>query len=97
MKVLEIKNGKCYFNTDNTSKPISDIGKNDLFKILDMIYSEKDCEIDKIDSNTEIHNDAEKIIYTSIYSKIEDFRSRIQEMKSEVKNEFKEVKEKYAE
>lgn len=95
MKVLEIKSGKCYFNTDNTRKPISDIGKDDLLKILDMIYSGKDCEFDQIDSTSDIHNDAEKIIYTSIYSKIEDFSSKVQSLRLEVKKEFAEAKEKY--
>lgn len=96
MKVLKIVNGRCYFSTDGTTdKPISDIGKDDLLKILDMIYLEQEYEIDPIDSSTVIHNDVEKIIYESVYHKIKDFISKVQELRLEVENEFKEAKEKY--
>ena len=96
MKVLKIVNGRCYFSTDGTTdKPISDIGKDDLLKILDMIYLEKEHEIDPIDSSTVIHNDVEKIIYESVYHKIKDFISKVQGLRLEVENEFKEAKEKY--
>lgn len=96
MKVLKIVNGKCFFNTDGaTDKPISDIGKDDLLKILDMIYLQVDYDIDVIESDTEIYSDVERIIYESVYNKINDFISKVDELKLEVKNEFKDVKEKY--
>lgn len=96
MKVLKIVNGKCFFNTDGvTDKPISDIGKDDLLKILDMIYLQEDYDIDAIDSDTEIYSDVERIIYESVYNKINDFISKVDELKLEVKNEYKDVKEKY--
>lgn len=96
MKVLKIVNGKCFFSTDGvTDKPISDISKYDLLKILDMIYLQKDYDIDAIDSDTEIYSDVERIIYESVYNKINDFISKVDELKQEVKNEYKDVKEKY--
>lgn len=98
MKVLKIVKGKCYFNIDGvTDKPISDIGKEDLLKILDIIYLEQEYEIDPFNTDTVIYNDVEKIIYKSIYNKINDFISKVQELRLEVDNEFKEVKEKYIE
>ena len=43
MKVLKIVSGKCFFNTDGgIDKPISDIGKDDLLKILAMIDLDED-------------------------------------------------------
>ena len=96
MKVLKIVNGKCYFSTDGTTdKSISDIGKDDLLKILDMIYLQEDYDIDVIESDTEIYSDVERIIYESVHNKINDFISKVDELKLEVKNEFKDVKEKY--
>ena len=96
MKVLKIVDGKCYFNTDGiTDKPISDIGKEDLLKILDMIYLEKECEIDSFNSDIVIYSDVDKIIYESIYHKIIDFISKVQRLRVEVASEVKDVKEKY--
>lgn len=96
MKVLKIVNGRCFFNTDGaTDKPISDIGKEDLLKILNIIYREENYDIDPIDSGTEIYSDVEKIIYESVYNNINDFISKVDVLKLEVKNEFKDVKEKY--
>ena len=96
MKVLKIVSGKCFFYTDGgIDKPISDIGKDDLLKILDMIYLDEDYDIDSIDSDTEIYSDVERIIYESVYNKIKDFVSKVDELKLEVENEFKDVKEKY--
>lgn len=96
MKVLKIVSGKCFFNTDGgIDKPISDIGKDDLLKILDMIYLDEDYDIDPIDSDTEIYSDVERIIYESVYNKIKDFVFKVDELKLEVENEFKDVKEKY--
>lgn len=96
MKVLKIVSGKCFFHTDGgIDKPISDIGKDDLLKILDMIYLDEDYDIDPIDSDTEIYSDVERIIYESVYNKIKDFVSKVDELKLEVENEFKDVKEKY--
>ncbi len=96
MKVLKIVNGRCFFNTDGaTDKPISDIGKEDLLKILNIIYQEGNYDIDPIDSGIEIYSDVEKIIYESVYNNINDFISKVDVLKLEVKNEFKDVKEKY--
>lgn len=96
MKVLKIVNGRCFFNTDGaTDKPISDIGKEDLLKILNIIYQEENYDIDTIDSGIEIYSDVEKIIYESVYNNINDFISKVDVLKLEVKNEFKDVKEKY--
>lgn len=96
MKVLKIDSGKCYFNMDgDKDKPISDIGKEDLLKILDMIYLEQECEMDPINSDDEIYSDVERIIYASIYEKIKDFISKKQELQAEIETEFKETKEKY--
>lgn len=96
MKVLKIVNGRCFFNTDGaTDKHISDIGKEDLLKILNIIYQEENYDIDPIDSGIEIYSDVEKIIYESVYNNINDFISKVDVLKLEVKNEFKDVKEKY--
>lgn len=98
MKVLKIDNGKCYFSTDgNINKSICDIGKEDLLKILDVIYSDDECEIDEFGANIKINNDAERIIYESIYTGIIDYKSKINILKKEIENEFSKVIEKYSE
>lgn len=96
MKVLKIVNGKCFFSTDGiTDKSISDIGKEDLLKILDIIYHDNEFEIDPYGDGTLIHNDVERIIYESIFNKINDFVSKVSNLKMEIENEFNEAKEKY--
>ncbi|MBQ4263392.1 MAG: hypothetical protein IJB83_04000 [Bacilli bacterium] len=96
MKVLKIENKKCFFSTDGSKYiSITDIGKEDIYMILDIIYSDKDYEMDEYNENVEIVNDVEKIIYKDIYSQFSSFETKKDIFASEINDEFKAIKEKY--
>lgn len=96
MKVLKIENKKSYFSTDGSKyTPITDIGKDDIYKILDIIYNTSDYEMDEYNDSIEIANEVEKIIYKDIYNQFTSFESKKEVLSSEISNEFKSVKEKY--
>ena len=96
MKVLKIDNKKCFFSTDGKIyTPITDIGKEDIYLILGIIYSRDDYEMDEYNDNTEIVNDVEKIIYKDIYNQFISFKYKKSILASEINDEFKAIKEKY--
>lgn len=96
MKVLKIENKKCFFSTNGSKyTPITDIGKEDIYMILDIIYSGKDYEMDEYNDSVEIVNDVEKIIYKDIYSQFSSFETKKVILASEINDEFKSIKEKY--
>ncbi|MBO5348565.1 MAG: hypothetical protein J6A89_01910 [Clostridia bacterium] len=96
MKILKIENKKSYFSTDGSNyTSITDIGKEDIYKILDIIYNNNDYEMDEYNDSVEIANEVEKIIYKDIYNQLISFASKKEILASEINNEFKTVKEKY--
>lgn len=95
MKILKIENGRGYYYINNQSFPICNIGKDDLFELLKYIYINNNYELDAVDENKQINNEAERIIYSSLYEKLTDFISKKEILKSEIEDEFKEAKEKY--
>lgn len=96
MKVLKIEDNKCYYSIDgNNTKPITEISKDDIYKILDIIYNSSDFEIDEIKEDTKIDNEVEKIIYTNLYNQFKTFIDNKESIKSEIEDKFKDVIEKY--
>lgn len=76
MKFLTINNGQALYTVDATvpaSKPINQISKEDLFKLLDLCVIEESFEMDPYDE-TILQNKAYQIIYKNIYQKLDDLR-----------------------
>ena len=96
MKVLKIDNKKCYYSIDGVNdKPISDISKEDIYAILNIIYSTDDYVFDEYNENVEIVNDVEKIIYANLYAQFNSFIDKKETLVEEINNELKNIKKKY--
>lgn len=96
MKVLKIENKKGLYSTDGSNyNVITDISKEDIYSILDIIYNTTDYDMDEYNESVEIANDVERIIYSNLYSQFETFITNKETLISEIDNELKEIKEKY--
>lgn len=95
MRILKINTDKkCFYNIDGIDKTILDISKEDIFYILRYIYENDDIEFDEyVEEN--IVNEAEKTIYSNLYNKFIDFKSKKEILKNEINEIFSELEEKY--
>lgn len=95
MKVLKIDNEECYYSLDGTNyESILDIGKDDIYKILNYVYEGKG-EIDEYTEDLKIKNEVERLIYKDLFVQINNFKENIPALKQEINEEFKEAFEKY--
>lgn len=98
MKILKIDSkGNCFYCIDGeTDIPITNISKNDIYSLLEIIYNEPDCN-NLIDDASKCHipNEIERIIYQNIYEKIQTFIQNKNALKNEIENELKDVVSKY--
>lgn len=88
MKVLEITNNHGLYIVNNSKKSILDINKEDIFSILETIYTNNKIEIDKVNDTHDILNDAEKVIYESVCKYLEDFIGKKDDIAKEINDEF---------
>lgn len=96
MKVLKIESKKAFYSIDGTNyKPIVDIAKEDIYTMLNIIYTTDDYEMDKCDDSNEIVNDVEKLIYNNIYIQLNTFIQNKLNLVSEINNLLNDVREKY--
>ncbi len=96
MKLLKIDSKKCYYSIDGIDfKPIVDIAKEDIYSILNIIYSTDDFEIDEYNDTIEIENDVERLIYKNIYTQLNTFIQNKSNLVNEINTELEEIKEKY--
>lgn len=91
MKVLEINNNHGWYVLNGQSNPIIDINKDDILKLLDVLYSNEKIIMDSIDDGHSILNEAEKVIYENIYKYFIEFNNKKSTLKSEIENEFSEI------
>lgn len=91
MKVLEINNNHGWYVLNGQSNPIIDINKDDILKLLDVLYSNEEIIMDLIDDGHSILNEAEKVIYENIYKYFIEFNNKKNTLKSEIENEFSEI------
>ena len=98
MKYLRIKNGKGYFlNSEEVEIEIDKIKKDDILNLLDLASDETiNFEIDTMECD-KIKNEAHKIIYQSISSKMQDFLERRMQFIEESNSLYKDALEKYTE
>ena len=95
MKILKIDAGKGLFSTDGIAfNNVIDIVKEDVYKMLEAIYI-NDVEFDKCENDKVINNNAEKIIYESLYSKLITFTSNKETLKYQIENENNAILAKY--
>lgn len=82
MKILEIKEGKGYFdNGDDGWRPIDEIDKDGLMRLLNL-FVDSDVEMDDYDE-AKLSHQAQQIIYKSIFEKF----NNLKENKSKFKDE----------
>lgn len=95
MKFLKIENNKGFYSVGAQSwKPIDEINKDDLFKLLDCALSD-DFEMDSF-CPEDIGNPAHRIIYKNIYEKLTDLNGKRDRFKDESETVYKEAIEKYS-
>lgn len=91
MKVLEIVDNHGWYILNGTKKSILDLNKEDIFSILETIYSNDQIQKDVIDNEHKILNEAEKVIYNNIYQYILEFDQKKDNLKKEIDEEFSDV------
>lgn len=96
MKLLKIDEKRCTYTLDGKKyNSISEISKDDILKMLYLIYENSEIELDKIESDEDVVNDVERVIYSSLYSKLESFIQNKANIKNQLDEEVKEIEEKY--
>ena len=94
MKVLKRNNNKGYYVLNNEDFQIIDIDKDDIFKILNVIYGcDDEIEMDEENDQNKILNEAEKVIYKGIYEYLNSFIDKKADIKKEIEEEFSEIRE----
>lgn len=91
MKILEISNNNGWYLLNDIKKSISDLNKEDIFCLLEIIYLNDEIEMDNIDEEHIILNEAEKIIYDNMYKYIVEFEQKKADISKEIEEEFKDV------
>lgn len=93
MQVLKINNNKGYYILDNNEYDIIDIDKEAIFSILNIIYDNDSIEMDEVNSDNCILNEASKVIYTGIYEYLNSFYQEKNNLKHEIDEEFSDLVE----
>jgi hypothetical protein len=96
MKILKIDNGNGYYKVSDSSdwKPIDAIDKDGLTKLLNY-FLESDVVMDNLDENT-LSNQAQQIIYKSIYDKFSILEENKGKFKDESDRTYLEAIQKYS-
>lgn len=96
MKCLKIEDNKGLYSTNGVDwKEIDKIDKDDLLKIIDLILSEDEIEMDEFNDDF-LCNQAHKIIYKSIYSKLFQLHQDKTTITDQDQDLYKEAFEKYS-
>ena len=91
MKFLKIENDHGYYILENNQYEIIDINKDNILKLLNIIFDSDDISLDEISDENQILNDAEKIIYANIYEYLNNFIEKKEIIKKEIDDEFSEI------
>ena len=93
MKILRISSRKAEYSTNGkTYQSISDINKDDILKLLNIIMQSDAVMDSKI---SDISNEAEKIIYSKLKEKLDAFHEKKDETKQKVDSIFSEANSAY--
>jgi hypothetical protein len=95
MKILKIENNKGYFlcSDSNEWNQIDQIDKSGMMKLLNY-YLNNDVEMDEY-KEEDIGNQAQQIIYKSIYNKMNDLNSNKNKFKDESERKYLDKMQKY--
>ncbi|MES9874703.1 MAG: hypothetical protein ABW146_16475 [Candidatus Sedimenticola sp. 6PFRAG7] len=96
MKILRIDDNSGYFRFSDKDewKPIDEIDKDGLMKLLN-VYLSKDVEMDNIDEKS-LANQAQQIIYKSIFAKLDGLKESKSKFKDESDRTYLTAIEKYS-
>lgn len=97
MKILKIDSKKAKYSLDGvTYNPIVNVSKEDLKQIIDYIMENDDAELDPIDDvENKIENKAENIIYSDLYTKLNDLIQKKEDIIEKIDSKFSNLIEKY--
>lgn len=94
-KLLKIENGRGYFLLENGAYAvITEISVERLKQILELVFNEQNSQFDTYDENS-VHNAADKIIYSRIYTKLKNIEVNRDEIVNRISSEFSSLKSKY--
>lgn len=98
MKILKINtSGIAEYSIDGVNySPISEIGKDEIYTIIRQVILDSSNSLLFDDPTVStINNEAHKIIYSDLYSKVIELVSKRVTIVTAVENEIKPVREKY--
>lgn len=88
MKLLKIEDGKGYFLGENSEdQPIDKLTKEDLLRMVNLTLGEDNIRFDEYDEDS-LHNQAHRIIYENVYTKLHSLRERRSEFVDESERLF---------
>ena len=95
MKILKIESGKGYYYSSKSDQwnEIDQIDKDSLMSLLNLLLGQ-DVEMDSLDDN-ELQNQAQQIIYKSIFEKLKGLSENKSKFKDESDRLYLDVIEKY--
>lgn len=83
MKLLEIRDSLGYYLDDKDGfATVDKLTKEDLLRLVNLTLEENDVEFDEYDGEV-LKNQAHRIIYRSIFEKLQGLRDRREEFKDE--------------
>lgn len=96
MKILKIENGSGLFRVAErgTWQSIDEIDKEQLLKLLDLFLS-GEVDMDPVDDHN-LSNQAQRIIYNSIYEKLDALKDHKGKFKDESERTYLEAIKKYS-
>ena len=97
MKILKIEAGFGKFVDNSGSyKSVKEIGKEDILRFLELIFTQNDIEMDECTNDNEINNPAEKLIYQNLYAHLIKFIDEKDILKEKINEEISKALTEYA-
>ena len=89
MKILKIEAGFGKF-VDSLGhwKSVKEIGKEDLLRLLELLFNQNDIEMDECSNDNEIKTPAEKLIYQNLYTHLKKFSDEKEILKEKINEEI---------
>jgi len=94
MKLLVIRDGKGFYRAENGAEaPVDQLTKEDLLRLVGQVLT-GECEMDELNAEL-LQNQAHRIIYENVWSKLVGLRSRRKEFVDESKRLYLTEYERY--
>lgn len=98
MKYLLIEKGQAFYRFDEneaTKKPIDQITKEDILKLIELCLADESFEMDELTS-ANLQHSAHQIIYKNIHAKLNDVRLKRIGFEDEMSTLYKSAIDKYS-